>query len=265
MKDIRDGIWSVIKRYFFAVASTIGVFVLFGLVLDQLEAIIYTRMASATGRSMVLVTGIVGTPLHEIAHWLGCKLFGFKVIDVDLFRPVASRTDGILGYVMYATAKDTWWKKLGCFVTGMAPMIMGSVFMVLIVWLVTPEVFRATKKSIEDRSKDKIPVLSCWWAAFTGFWKSMFSLRKWGILRGILCLYLVTSTAMHMTVSGQDLKSAAAGFGIVALIYLVYAVITAMIGRDYVIPALKCGGFIASFLSIGLLADGLLLVISLLF
>ena len=265
MRDIRDGLWSIIKRYFYAVVSTIGVFVLFGLILDQLEAIIYTRMASATGHNMVLITGIVGTPLHEIAHWLGCKLFGFKVIDVDLFRPIASKTDGILGYVTYATATDTWWKKLGCFVTGMAPMIMGSVFMILIVWLVIPEVFQTTKKSIEERGKDKIPVLSCWWAAFSGFWKGMFSLRKWGILRGILCLYLITSTAMHMTVSGPDIKSATVGFGIVALLYLVYVVITAIIGREYVISALKRGGFIASFLSIGLLADGILLLISLFF
>ena len=93
----------------------------------------------------------------------------------------------------------------------------------------------------------------------------MFRLRKWGILRGVLCLYLVTSTAMHMTVSGADLKSASHGFVIVALLYLIYSIVTAAIGNEYVMPALRRGGFIASFLSIGLLSDGLLLLISLLF
>ena len=142
-------------------------------------------------------------------------------------------------------------------------MILGSVFMILIVRLCVPEVFESTKKSIENRSKDKIPVLSCWWAAFTGFWKGMISLRKWGILRGILCLYLVMSVSMHMTVSGQDLKSASVGFVIVALLYLIYSIVTAAIGNEYVLPALKRGGFIASLLSIGLISDGILLLISL--
>ena len=265
MQDIRNGIWSVIKRFVLAALSTIGVFILFGWILDKLEYTIYSRMIASSGQNVILVTGIVGTPLHEIAHWIGCKIFGFTVIDVDLFRPVACKSDGILGYVMYSYSGNSWWSKLGCFFTGMAPMIMGSIFMILIVWLIIPEVYACTKKSIENRGEDKIPVLSCWWAAFTGFWKGMFSLRKWGILRGIICLYLVTSTAMHMTVSSQDIKSASAGFGIVSIIILIYAIITAAIGNDYVMPALKRGGFIAAFLSIGLIADGILLLVSLFF
>ena len=265
MKEIRNAVWEVIKRFFLAIVSTIGVFIIFGLILDKLELIIYSRMGSTMGHGAILVTGIVGTPLHETAHWLGCKLFGFEVLDVELFRPIASKADGILGYVKYSYSNTGIWSRIGCFITGMAPMILGSVFMILIVWLVVPEVFASTRKSIEERSEDKIPILSCWWAAFTGFWKGMFSLRKWGILRGVLCIYLVTSIAMHMTVSGQDIKAASAGFLIIALVYLVYAIVTAMIGNEYVIAALKRGGFIAAFLSIGLMADGLMLLISLLF
>ena len=263
MKDLRHAVWEVIKRFLCAVTSTAGVFILFGWILEKLEAVINTRMTMSIGQDAVLVTAAVGTPLHEIAHWIGCKIFGFKVVDVDLLRPVAYKTDGILGYVSYSYSQNGIWSKLGCFMTGMAPMILGSVFMILIVRLCVPEVFESTKKSIENRSKDKIPVLSCWWAAFIGFWKGMISLRKWGILRGILCLYLIMSVSMHMTVSGQDLKAASVGFVIVALLYLIYSIVTAAIGNEYVLPALKRGGFIASLLSIGLISDGILLLISL--
>ncbi len=265
MKDLRHAIWEVIKRFFCAVLSTAGVFIAFGWILERLENIIHTRMMMSVGQDVILVTGVVGTPLHEIAHWIGCKIFGFTVIDVDLLRPVAYKYDGILGYVRYSTSINSWWNKLGCFVTGMAPMILGSVFMMLIVRFVVPEVFESTKKSIEEKSKGGIPILSTWWAAFVGFWKGMISLRKWGILRGILCLYLVMSTSMHMTVSGPDIQSASVGFGIVAIIYLAYSIITAAIGNEYVMPALKRGGFIASLLSIGLISDGIVLLISLFF
>lgn len=265
MKDLGKGAWEVTKRFLCAFLSTAGVFIIFGFILGKLETIIDTRLVMSAGMNAILITAIVGTPLHETAHWIGCKIFGFKVLDVDLLRPVAFKTDGVLGYVKFATNQNNMWSKLGCFVTGMAPMILGSVFMILIVRLCVPEVFEATKKSIENRGKDKIPVLSCWWAAFSGFWKGMFSLRKWGILRGILCLYLVMSVSMHMTISPADFNSAAFGFGVVALIYLIYSIITAAIGNDYVLPALKRGGFIASLLSIGLIADGIMLLISLLF
>ena len=162
MKDLGHAVWEVLKRFFCAVLSTAGVFIALGWMLEKLETIIHTRMALSVGQDVILVTSVVGTPLHEIAHWIGCKIFGFKIIDVDLLRPVAYKRDGILGYVTYSTSYTGWWSKLGCFVTGMAPMILGSVFMILIVRFVVPEVFASTKKSIEDKSKGGIPILSTW-------------------------------------------------------------------------------------------------------
>ena len=265
MRTIRDASWEIAKRFFAAVISTVGVFILFGIVLERLEVIITSRMYQDIGGSAVLVTAVVGTPLHEIAHWLGCKLFGFNVIEVKLLRPIEYKNDGILGYVSYSMSSNSWWSKLGSVITGMAPMILGSVFIILIVYFVTPEIFDSVRKSIYDREESRIPILSCWWAALTGFWKGVISLRKWGILRGVICLYLVMSTAMHMTVSPQDIKSAARGFGIVALLYLIYAIITAAIGNDYKKPALLVGGFISMVLSIGLLSDLLLLVLTVVF
>lgn len=264
MKDLGKGALEVLKRWFCAVISTIGVLVAFGLVLDRLRDIILNRMIHSAGPNIILVNGIVGVPVHEGSHWLGCKLFGFKVADVELLRPVAWKHDGILGYVSHYS-KSGWWGDLGNFVVGLAPMIFGSIFMLLVIRLVVPEVFASTKKRIDDRSQGRFPVLTCWWAAFSGFWIGLVHLRKWGILRGILCLYLVTSIAMHMSCSGQDIKNTVTGYGIVALIYLIYAVITAAIGNEYLKAALRRGGFIASLLSIGLIADGIMLLVSLLF
>ena len=258
---VRDGLWSLIKRYIAAVISTLGVMVLFGWALDRMEYVIMQRMFRTIGLNAVLITAAVGTPLHEIAHFLGCKLFGFEVYEVVLLRPVAFKTDGILGYVSYAQPASGWWASLGAFVTGIAPMLLGSIFIILIVWLVTPELFKAVKKSIDEKMNSKVPLLQCWWAAFTGFWKCFFKLRKWALLRGIICLYLVISTAMHMTISTQDFNNATQGFGIVAALYLIFTLITAAIGTDYKKRALRIGGFIAMVLSIGLIADAVLLLI----
>lgn len=265
MRTIRDASLEVLKRFLAAVISTVGVFVLFGFVLERLEIIITGRMYQDIGGAAVLFTAVVGTPLHEIAHWLGCKLFGFHVVEVRLLRPIEYKNDGILGYVSYQISSDSWWSKLGSVITGMAPMILGSVFIILIVYFLTPEVFDSVRRSIYDRKKSEIPILSCWWAAFTGFWKGVAGLRKWGILRGVICLYLVMSVSMHMTVSPQDITSAARGFGLLAVLYLIFAIVTAAIGNEYKKTALLTGGFISMILSIGLLSDLILLLLTIVF
>ena len=42
-----------------------------------------------------------------------------------LFRPVAGRADGILGYVRYAYDPGSLWQRLGSFFVGIAPMVLG--------------------------------------------------------------------------------------------------------------------------------------------
>ena len=262
MKTIQKTINEIILRFLAAVLSTLGILFVFGWTLDNLERIIMTRMYRSIGQGAVLVTAAVGTPLHEIAHWLGCKLFGFKVIEVELLRPVAYKTDGVLGYVKYATTGTGWWTKTGMFITGIAPMLLGCIFIILIVKIMIPEVFDSTRKSIGKRETGKSSIFLCWPLAFVGFWKGMFSLRKWGILRGIVCLYLMMSTAMHMTLSTQDLKGASIGYGVIAILYLIFAIITFCIGTNYKKHSIQTAGFIAMILSIGVISDIVLLLIT---
>lgn len=261
MKTLRNAAWDIIKRFFVAAACTIGVFVVFGFILERLEIVVTSQMIKSMGSGAILFTAVVGTPFHEGAHWIGCKIFGFTVTDVELLRPVAYKQDGILGYVSYQMNPDSLWHQLGSVITGMAPMIFGSVFMILMIRFLTPDVFEVTKKSIENRPKHKIPIVSIWWAAFSGFWTGIFRLRKWGIVRGVICIYFVISIAMHMTLSGQDIVSASKGFMLLGILYLIYAIVTAAIGTEYIKPSLKVAGFISALLSIGLIADIIMLLI----
>ena len=71
------------------VISTLGVVTVFGLILEKLETVINTNLYKSIGSAAVLFTALIGTPLHEIAHWSVCKLFEFNIIDVELLRPIA--------------------------------------------------------------------------------------------------------------------------------------------------------------------------------
>lgn len=267
MKTLGEAIWSVFKRFTVAILSTLGILTLFGYILDRMEIVVNSKLYESLGRGTVLFTAIIGTPLHEIAHWLGCILFGFKVHNVELLRPIKYKSDGILGFVQFSYKQDNLWQKLGCFIVGIAPMLMGSIFILLFMRLLKPEIFIQIKEKVRKVTYGvkKPNFFAVFFAGFGGFWKGLFSLKKWGWLRSIICIYIAMSIAMHMTISSADIESAKSGMWIVLTLYVIFAIVTAMIGNDYVIPGAKVAAMLSAFFSIGLIADVLLLVLSILF
>lgn len=263
-KDIGGGLINVLKRFLLTIICTLGVVTVFGLLLEKLETVINTNLYKSLGSGAVLFTAAIGTPLHEIAHWLVCKLFGFTIIDVELLRPVAYKTDGILGYVSYTYDRTSTWQTLGCVFSGMAPLLLGVVFIYLVVKLIRPETITEINNAVTDcnREKEKPGFITVYSAAFIGFWKGLFKKSKFGVLKGILCLYIICSISMHMTLSTADIRCAIPGLKVLFGLYLIHAVITAMIGREYVSRLAKTAAFIAAFLSIGLIADMVMLAVS---
>lgn len=69
-------------------------------------------------------TGLVGTPVHELSHFLACILFGLRVDDVALYRPRAE--SGVLGYVYFSYNPRSWVHTLGCAVQGVAPLLLSG-------------------------------------------------------------------------------------------------------------------------------------------
>ena len=253
----------VLKRSLYALAATLGILIVFGFVLGWLEARVNSRLSSALGWGAVLLTAAVGTPVHEICHWLMCKLFGLKVVDVALFRPVAARHDGVLGYVQYAWSESSLWQRLGCFFSGIAPLLLGVLVILLVVRLLTPEAWRGISEQLEEKNRKKVgnPFRGLW-NGFLGFWSGIFSLRGARIIRGVLCVYIVLSISMHMTLSSADLHGALTGLPVLLLCYLIYGVVTDLLGTDYQKQAARCASLLLSFLSIGLICDIVLLILT---
>lgn len=257
---------SALKRAGGAFLATVGVLVVCGLALGQVEGLAHSYLYAAFGWGGIVATGMVGTPIHELGHFLFCKLFGFHVGEVALFRPLAGRADGILGYVQYSYNPENLLQLLGCFFVGVAPLILGALVIVLVLRLLAPEVFRGSADRLssamaEGGSPALLP-LKLLWAAISGFFGGLVRLRGWGLLRGVICLYLVFSISTHMTLSPADLQSALPGLAIVALICLAFGLVTAL-AKIEVRPALaKTAAFLAAYLGIGVFFALLTLVLS---
>ncbi len=76
-------------------------------------------------RVTAYLTGWLGTPVHEIGHAAAGILFGFRILEMKLWRPAAR--DGILGYVRMAPpGVGDPRRAVGPFFIGTGPLLFGA-------------------------------------------------------------------------------------------------------------------------------------------
>ncbi len=69
-------------------------------------------------------TGIIGGPVHELAHAIACLLFGLRIRKLALFAPDA--ITGQLGYVEFSYSPFSLRNSIGLLVQGIAPLLAGG-------------------------------------------------------------------------------------------------------------------------------------------
>lgn len=68
------------------------------------------------------ITGVVGTPIHELGHMLACWVFGMKITKARLYSP--DKATGRLGYVEFKYRPASILHAIGLVVQGVAPIFM---------------------------------------------------------------------------------------------------------------------------------------------
>ena len=92
------------------------------------ERVVFAQVPRAW--TVYKITGIIGTPVHEIAHAIGCILFGLRITGAALYAP--DRRTGRMGYVNFMYRPTSTWQQFGCMVQGVAPLIMGGTIVSLV-------------------------------------------------------------------------------------------------------------------------------------
>lgn len=134
--------------------------------------------------------GFVGIMVHEAAHFLAALLFGHKVQRVKLYQNDGSGTAGV---VEHAYDTNSAFQKFGNLIIGVAPMILVSITMGLILFF---------GKALMDASGVFAPLVF------------------------ILLFATFISLTFGLQLSGSDYKSASVGLLYSLLLILVYALIS---------------------------------------
>ncbi|KNZ40409.1 hypothetical protein [Acetobacterium bakii] len=237
-------------RTFWETLYLTGAIILVGLLLGLLQNNATRNFQRSFGRNALMVTGFIGTPIHELSHAGIALLFGHKINDIKLFqRP---DENGVMGYVNHSYNKNSLYQQIGNFFIGVAPIFGGIVAMIILMRLVIPEAFEAfitiLVESVNFETFSMVTIQGIA-AAYLGLLKIIFSWSNFQNLYFYLFLFIAICISSHMSLSLADIKGAFRGLLIIFLLVLIFNVL----GLSQYIAALnviKYNVFITGFLMI---------------
>ena len=236
----------ILYNFLLQVVFTIGIIVLFGFLIALCNRTFYKNM-SRLGLPLFYITGFIGTPVHELAHALMCLVFGHKIVEMKLFQ--IGDSDGTLGYVSHSFNPKNWYHQIGNFFIGIAPItVISAVLYLLADWLVpgmTSELFSMVKNI--ERNPEFVTIITKLFEMVMVFF-SYASADNWWLFL-LIGLFL----ALHMTLSGADIKNAFKGLLFLLAVMLGVNVVMYIFGADLAVLTSEC-------LSIGILLGGILIM-----
>lgn len=250
----------------------IGIFIIFGLVFSIIENLNNKFIFLSFGKTGVIVTGAIGTFIHELSHLIMCLIFMHKINSVKFFRPIESKNDGVLGYVNHSYKKDNIYQSIGNFFIGIAPIIGGTMMIIFLFRMILPDSYIKITQSID--LKLYVSMINNFnIAGFTqiilddvsNFVKTILLTPDIYSLRYFIFMFLMYSISTHMSLSHADLKSSLKGLSFIVIIIFAISLITYLFGLNSLNMSsliVKYNIFVSFFMTIGLIFSIVTLIIS---
>ena len=259
----------IFSNFFYQIIFTVGVIVAFGLLIALCHKAFY-KLTGDVGTKIMLATGVIGTPIHEISHAAMCILFGHKIEEIKLYQP--NSTDGTLGYVNHSYNPRNLYHQIGNFFIGVAPILCGSGILILLMYLLVPDVFSDVMSELQF-----IELLSTnffEWSTYAGyfelFWDVVviiFDFTNTGSVLWWLFIVLAFMISSHMELSTADIKGGAIGFAFIAVLLLIADIImyfVSLSALETVTAAMTSFALtIAGFLALSGVFAGVLVIVAL--
>lgn len=217
----------IITNFLTQIVFSVGVIVIFGLLIAFCRKS-FCKISGENGTKILLITGIVGTPIHELSHALMCVIFGHKITEIKLYQP--NSPDNTLGYVKHSYNPKNLYQQIGNFFIGIAPILGGSALISLLMYLFTPSLFTNVYNELEfiELISFDLLDLSTYEAIFSLFFDvfiDIFDFTNMGNALWWVFIVLAIMIASHMELSLADIKGGLKGFGFLAIVLLVFDII----------------------------------------
>ena len=201
----------------------IGIVYLVGYLISLVNRTFYK--ITGGGRGVCLATGFIGTPIHELSHAIMCLVFFFRIEEIKLFQ--TDDANGVLGYVKYRYNRKNLFQRIGTFFVGIAPIMGGSLVLMLLMKSLAPNCYYACQSSLAQFTLTNNGVSLDTIMAFIrlafGCVSALFT-NGFGIGL-VVFLVLAFCIALHMNLSGADIKGGLGGLPILIILVGVVATV----------------------------------------
>jgi len=240
-----------------------GIIILAGLLLGVLETQSNRNFQKSLGRNAIMVTGVIGTPIHELSHALMALIFGHQITAIKLFqRP---DRDGVMGYVDHAYNAKNIYHQVGNFFIGIAPIFGGLLVIMALMGLLMPEVLGSFMAVISQGMAVENLSMASVTGIFTAYLelvKLIFSGDNLQNISFYLFLFVAICISSHISLSPADIKGAFKGLSFIFLIMLILNAI-GLSRSILVVDVLKYNLLMTSFLMIAVIFSLITFFISL--
>jgi len=220
-------------------------------------------MASAIGlRPLVYSTGWIGAPVHEFSHLVVLLIFRIKVIAFKPFSP--DFKNGHLGYVISEPNPRNPFHWLGYSLSGIAPVVGGISFVLLLGLLLLPGLDRAISEmltaSIDERTVSAHDYLSIVAATTYDGIRILFDSINLGRWQFYVFLYLASCVFCHFSPSRQDMHGIGPGLAVLIILALIGNTAAAWLWSDPIAYTLYWSKYLGVLLGLLGIAFGIGLV-----
>ena len=233
------------------VAAVILIAVLFAT--KRIGTSTFRSMERALGyRSVIYTTGWIGTPIHEFSHLLACYMFRFRVLEFKPFLP--DFESGVLGYVRFDRISDTRIRRVGLFVTGIAPLFGGVAVILVLGLLLIPGLDLLIGKIVVASFERNLLTVHAYLllmgqASLEGF-RLLLNPENLGRWQFWVFLYVSSCVSTHLAPSKQDMQISREGITSVIILVIIGNAIAAAFWFNPLGYTLYWGKFLGVILSL---------------
>lgn len=229
-------IFNIAIETLYLLAYLLAFVVIGGVIINGIEDRSNKNLCGSIGYSGILITGL-GTVVHELSHLIFVIITFMRPTEVKLFRPVKGRIDGRLGYVEYAYNKNNWFHKMSLVLVGIAPIIGGTITILISLKLLIPGVYNYLHSGINSivTNTDMLSkgFIQNQVNLIFDFIMKLFNINNFKTISFWIFLFIVISISSHMSLSKADIDNAKKGVLSVYIALFLINIILNIIGYKF--------------------------------
>ncbi|MGL4742324.1 MAG: hypothetical protein ACRC41_16275 [Sarcina sp.] len=228
-------IFRLLETVLILMFGSIGIYLVFGFIYAIIERATSKNLVKKFGVNAVIITGFIGTTVHELSHLLMAKLFCHRVVNVKLFS--FTLTSRELGHVTHSYNKKNYYQRIGNFFIGIAPIIGGTIVILLLLRFLLPASWNDIINNFDLNkyvaAAEALNIKEFFLYIYSGFLvivKSIFAFSNLTTFRFWIFIFILLSITNHMSLSAADFRNSLDGLIFIAILSFGVAIILQILG-----------------------------------